>query len=280
VEIEYSGRASAIIPNSQALTIMTTSMKPDPTESYQEPDPLEDGAAQPSPMATDPITGGQADGNLDDLARHVSDQLAPMTGTDAPPSTSHEGDHDLAVEQYLAELLGRYGDTSAVVDPSSAVGVPQKPSAVPGGTASATKPPAEAGQSSEPQQGDEPAAPKRPTVAPEAMSAMREIANAEARRAIATHAYKTTTRSAFVKLFLACGALIVSYGLLRMSHHAANVTYWLAIAALAVGGFWVSRYMRLAGNMQRISADRSSSPAASDPAEPAEETMPAESVPA
>jgi hypothetical protein len=178
---------------------------------------------------------------------------APLADNMLPPSmdtAANDDDHDATVEQYLAELLGRY-DTGVGAAMTSPVSLPAVNST---SQHSVSPAPAEAVATETPV-ADAPRERRRQSVPAEAsadMSAMRELANAAARRAIATYAHKTTVAVACGKLLLAGIALTASFLLFQMSTSAAATTYFLGLLALGLGGYWGYQYMRLAGGLAEV----------------------------
>jgi hypothetical protein len=243
-------------------------MKPDTPDPSQEPNAADqafeigqtessDGAAVSNySQPTDPPLA--AAGNSSDAA--LADSMLPPS----MDAAAKDENHDATVEQYLAELLGRY-DTGAGAAMTSPVSSPAVDST---SEHSVSPAPAEVLAVETPVE-EAPRERRRPSV-PADMSAMRELANAAARRAIATHTHKTTVAVACGKLLLAGIALAASYLLIQMSASAAAITYFLGLLALGLGGYWGYQYMRLAGGLAQVT--KSSSPVAdadSESSEPA-----------
>ncbi|MDH3718114.1 MAG: hypothetical protein OES79_08325 [Planctomycetota bacterium] len=247
-------------------------MKPDTPDPSQEPNAADqafdigqpessDGAGVSNySQPTDPPLA--ADGNSSDAA--LADSMLPPT----MDAAANDEDHDATVEQYLAQLLGRY-DTGAGAAMTSPVSSPAVDST---NEHSVSPAPAEVVAVETPVE-DAPRERRRPPVRAEAaadMSAMRELANAAARRAIATHTHKTTVAVACGKLLLAGIALTASYLLIQMASSAAATTYFLGLLALGLGGYWGYQYMRLAGGLAQVTkSSRPVADAISESSEPA-----------
>ena len=199
--------------------------------------------SEPTFVNTDPEVGVEHDAQGDSDAALVStgttDSNVDLTSVGESPTpgtddTQGGPDHDVAVEQYLSELLGRYNsetDGALESDPTPAT--------------EHSDPVAPADLPTDEQQDPEIRRPVRPEAAAD-MSAMREIANAAAHRAIATHTNKRTIAFAYSKLLLAVIGLAASYLLMQMSASAGTVTYFIGVCALGVGGYWSYQYVQLA----------------------------------
>jgi hypothetical protein len=243
-------------------------MKPDTPDPSQEPNAADQAFENGQPESSDSAGVSNYSQPTDPpLAATGNSSDATLADRMLPPSmdaTANEEDHDATVEQYLAELLGRYdtGAGAAMISPVSSPAV-NSTSVL---TVSPTGAKAEAVENA-------PRERRRPSVPAEAsadMSAMRELANAAARRAIATYAHKTTVSVACGKLLLAGIAMTASYLLFQMAASATATTYFLGLLALGFGGYWGYQYMQLAGGLGQVTKGNSPvADAESESSEPA-----------
>ena len=149
--------------------------------------------------------------------------------TNNPPAPPHDGEAADQIDEYMADLMHRYGMSS------------------------------EAGHSEQgpiaTQESDEPViespapeeTPRRePTVPAESthgLTAMRDLANLNARRAIDKHFAEQLTKQAFAKFVLAALAMVVAVLMAEYSIAGGPMLFTTAVVATTCATMWVIQYL-------------------------------------
>ncbi|NIL98192.1 MAG: hypothetical protein GTO62_13960 [Planctomycetales bacterium] len=233
---------------------------PDPRQKPNDAHPLFDtGQTESSDGAGLTDYSQQVDPSLGPSENIARATLTDLMTEPANDTLEDVKDHDIAIEKYMAQLLGRYEtgtETAGSVPPSSSdvkstpkdQDAPKDENAWNAEEAAAGKQPAE----------EVAREPRRRSAPPEAsadMSAMRALANAAAQGAIAAHNQTKSTAVAAGKLLLAATALITAYLLIQMSSSAKEDFYLFSLLALGLGGIWGYQFLRLAGGLAAVSKD-------------------------
>lgn len=165
-----------------------------------------------------------------------------------PPAPPPDDEEEFSTEEYLQGLLARLnGPGSQRHNPSSHQPLDPTEPALAENQSPAT-----------------PAEPRRSTPPPELgydMSAMRELANLNAKHALTTHNRRHRISAARIKLILATAAIAASFALIEL---ASRGTWWLLYAgltALLLAAGWTFQYLWITQDFRTGPAG----PAAADP---------------
>ena len=125
-------------------------------------------------------------------------------------------------------------------------------------------------ESSSPSEPAEPPKPaKPPTPPPEAsldFSAMRELANNSARKAIAKHSRGQLLRLSYIRLLEAAGAIVVAIIILRLTVFGPIGSVACGVGGLILAIWWARQYFRMVAETSKDIAKRSAKRASDAPA--------------
>ncbi len=175
----------------------------------------------------------------------------------AGTSPAHGGDED-SVEDYMTRLMARIrgeAEPAAAARPQGARPQPVRPEP--------TRPEAPVrGRVVEPDQGESDADEQLAMLEPgeftprnkppemnKDLSAMRELANKNARNALHVHSRKQLKNEATGTLMVAIVSILVSFILMWLSTHGGMLTYWASLISLVIAGIFGIKYLYNTGQL-------------------------------
>ncbi len=239
----------------------------EPSEAHEE---SEADAAPPQAVAAQPVAEESAAellkrlGMYPDSDSDEEESAEQAQAWQAQPEVSHsdrpqqpasteaeEGDEDVSVEDYMSRLLARIRGQESPPVPVYQPASPQQEKVDPPARALP-----EGSQESE-SASEESYAPRHR--APELnknMSAMRDLANRNAREALDTHSRRQLKNDSVVTLSVAIVAMLASFVLMWLSTQSQGMfTYWLSLIALVIAGIWGIKYLYMTGQLYARAGD-------------------------
>lgn len=147
----------------------------------------------------------------------------------SPPAPAHDGEAADQIDEYMADLMQRYGMSSEAGNSE------QSPTA-----AQASDEPAVESPAPEPTPPREPAVPAESTLG---LTAMRDLANLNARRAIDKHFAEQLAKQAFANFVLAALAMVVAVLMAEYSIAGGPMLFTAAVVATTCATMWVVKYL-------------------------------------
>ena len=196
------------------------------------------------------------------------DPLNDLTADSAESEITNPPDNDPedleVVEQYMSELLGRYGIDPTGVNPTSQQSGTLAHTTPPtrGSTESTDTIPATKASERDTEPIDPPVERRKkrrsPTTAPEKkldMSSMRDLANSAARGAIASHSQQTTVQKAYIRLFGASAAIVLTFCAVHFTDVRQGFPFAFSLFTTSLAGFWSWQFCRTTWQLSRYSED-------------------------